>query len=524
MKIVSRLILSGVLLLNFFLVTGVTTFAQTSTTTLCGQSSDEIKPATQTTLPLPGGSLLIPDQKYSSRSGDYNLVFQNDGNLVVNDAAGKRIWGLDTIFPNYSNIKCVTMQKDGNLVARDASGNFQWAPLAKDPVAGSELALNPHGALQLIGGGNVVWSSDGDKTSEIDRLKAGSKTCRAGLELLKSNMYKYPEDPKTAPSGKRAWVDVYKEFTDKNLQACRDVGTFVRAHQGEPILSAAEKAIAASGVSSWESYFTGRLGIVLGGERIAPYCPGLHLSQFDCEAVTTRSLGSIAGAEKALDLLDSIDCLPATGWTYCRKLDSPNITIMGASTVTQSALDMVEKIYAEVTSKFKTPAYDKSKFDGFVVYLTNKGPWTEVSKLEPVGSMWLNRTTGVNEGDELRGGASKPYLWIDEQMICKRGVQTREENYQAGTRPTPDDDTERTFDQVVHEFGHSIMYRYGLESRVAQLFPGKYGQEDFAWAVQDKFSTPAQPGKYNADQTALLNEIFSAGSSFKCSDYKPDAQ
>lgn len=185
---------------------------------------------------------------------------------------------------------------------------------------------------------------------------------------------------------------------------------------------------------------------------------------------------------------------------------------------------MVEKIYTEVTSKFKTPAYDKSKFDGFVVYLTNKGPWTEISKLEPVGSMWLNRTTGVNEGDELRGGASKPYLWIDEQMICKRGVQTREENYQAGTRPTPDDDTERTFDQVVHEFGHSIMLRYGLESKIAQLFPGKYGQEDFAWAVQDKFSTPAQPGKYNADQTALLNEIFSAGSSFKCSDYKPDAQ
>lgn len=519
MKYASKFLLVVAMLLQLLTLSQGLTFAQATTQQTCGQPA-EVKPAIQTTLPLPGGSLLVQDQKYSSRSGDYNLVFQTDGNLVVNDAAGKKIWGLDSVFPNFKSVVCVVLQKDGNLVARDATGGFLWSALSKDTVAGSELALNTRGALQLVGGGNVVWSSDGNTTSELDLVKADSATCRAGLALLTPNMYKYPEDPKTAPAGKRAWVDVYKEFTDKNLQACRNVGAFIKAHEGEPILAQVDKAIAASGVSGWSNFFDGRLGIVLQGERIEPYCPALHLSQFDCDDAPRRITGSIAGAQKVLDLVDSIECMPAAGWAYCRKLDSPKITIMGASSVSQSALDMVEKIYTEVTGKFNTPAYDKSKFDGFVVYLTNKGPWSEVSKLEPVGSMWYNATTGKNEGDELRGGASEPYLWIDEQMICKRGVVTREEAFNAGLRKTGDD-TERTFDQVVHEFGHSIMYRYDLEDRVAKLFPGQYGQEDFAWAVQDKFSTPAQPNKYNADQTAFLNEIFSAGSSFKCSDYTP---
>lgn len=313
---------------------------------------------------------------------------------------------------------------------------------------------------------------------------------------------------------------MYKEFTDKSLKACRDVGAFIRAHQGEPILSQVEKAIAASGVAGWENYFTGRLGIVMIGDRIPQYCPALHLSQFDCVAATTRSLGSIAGAQKALDLLDKIECMPATGWAYCRKLDEPKITIMGASTVSQSALDMVEKVYTEMTSRF-TDAYPKNKMDNFVVYLTNKGPWTEVSKLEPVGSMWLDRKTGLNEGDELRGGASNDYLWIDEQMICKRGVQTRRDNYAAGTRPTQDDDIERTFDQVVHEFAHSIDARNGLRDRIKREFPGDRPEEQFAAAVQSKFGAPKRD--LTAAQTAFLAEIFKSDTTFSCTDYKPDA-
>ena len=279
-----------------------------------------------------------------------------------------------------------------------------------------------------------------------------------------------------------------------------------------------------SEVVGWENYIDGRLGIVSIGERIETYCPELHLSQFDCVTTTTRSLGTIAGAQKALDLLDSVECLPDSGWAYCRKLEEPKITIIGYRTVSQSAMEIVEKIYTEITKRFK-PEYPKDKFDGYVIYVTNKGPWTELSSLAPIGTFWeVDPKTGVNEGDELRGGAGADYLWIDEQMICKRGVQTRIDAFNAGTRAELDD-VERTFDQVIHEFGHAIDFRYGLGDRIEKEYKDKgtwTTVEQFPYSIQYWFGAPS--GTLSDSERAFMSEIFESSTTFSCDDYKPFAE
>lgn len=475
----------------------------------------------QTTLPLPGGTSIVRGQKYYSRSGDHYLLFQADGNLVVNTSANKRVWGLDKVFPNFRSAGRVEMQTDGNLVVYNASNGYLWSALTQNPDPRAQLVLNPRGALQLVSSGRgVLWSSDGDFTTEIDRLRADCQSCGTGLQLLSANMYRYSENPKVAPAGRRAWNDVFGEFRQKHLQACNDVGAFIKAHRGEPVLSSVEQAIVASGVAGWENYFTGRVGIVMNGERIGQYCPGLHLSQFDCVEASKRMGSSIAGAQKVIDLLNSIECLPDNGWAYCRSLADPKIKIMGSKAVSQSAMEVVEDIYTEITKRF-TSKYPKNKFDGYVIYMTNGEPWSELSNLAPIGTMMVDEK-GVNQGDELRGGTSPDYLWISEQMICKKGVRTRNEAFAAGKRAERDD-TERTFDQVIHEFGHAIDFKYGLRDRINQVYKGGWNPvEQFPWSIQHWFGTPS--GTLSASESAFIGEIFSSKTTFPCDKYKPDAK
>lgn len=83
----------------------------------------------QKALPLSGGTTLVKGKKYYSKSGDHYLLFQTDGNLVVNTSSNKRVWGLDKVFSNYRNAGRIEMQTDGNLVVKTASGDFLWSAL-----------------------------------------------------------------------------------------------------------------------------------------------------------------------------------------------------------------------------------------------------------------------------------------------------------------------------------------------------------------------------------------------------------
>ena len=201
-------------------------------------------------------------------------------------------------------------------------------------------------------------------------------------------------------------------------------------------------------------------------------------------------------------------CTPEPGWSNCFVLPDPKITIMSLDGTSEHARMAVAKIYVEMTKRFSAK-YPRNKFDGFKVYLTNGKPWSALANLKPVGTMWPDKT-GEMSGDWLRGGASNNYLWIDEQMICKTGVKTR------GAKDT----SKRTFDQVIHEFAHSISMRYGLDPRVNQMWPGdKYAGENWAWAVQHWFGSPAGQ-KPEAQKT--LSELFTSKASFSCEGYNPN--
>lgn len=323
----------------------------------------------QTKLPLPGGTSLVRGQKYYTQSSSHYLLFGTDGNLTVNTAANKRVWGLDQIFSDFKNVGRIEVQSDGNLVARNASGGFLWSALSQNPISGSQLLVNQSGALQLVGRNKVTWSSDGN--------------------------------------------------------------------------------------------------------------------------------------------LNSVEVIPDYGWTYCRVLKDPKIVIMGSRTVSKTAMDAVEYIYTDITSRFKAD-YPKNKFDGYVIYLTNEEPWSELSNLAPVGTMMTDN--GINKGEELQGGTGPDYLWITEQMICKKGVKSRNEAFAAGRRTERDDDY-RTFDQVIHEFSHAIDFRFGLRDRINQVYQGGWNPvEQFPWNIQYWFGAPG--GTLSASENAFIGEIFNSSTTF----------
>ena len=213
--------------------------------------------------------------------------------------------------------------------------------------------------------------------------------------------------------------------------------------------------------------------------------------------------------------LSSTDFVIDYGWKSYRLLKDPSIVIMGSRAVTPRAMSVVADIYSQITQRLSS-SYPKERFDGYVVYVTNGEPWSELSVLRPVGQMWPDKT-GSNSGDFLRGGTNANYLWIDEQMICKTGVVTRSAAFAAGQLPV-DDTATRTFDQVVHEFGHAIDLTFDLRSRIHQVYNGGFNPvEQFPGSVQHFFSVPK--GNLNASELRFMQDIFTSSTTFSCDDY-----
>jgi hypothetical protein len=80
--------------------------------------------------PPPGATRLLPgqalfaDQSIHSPDGNTRLIYQNDGNLVVYNAADKALWASATA----GTAPGVTaMQADGNLVVYNAGNQALWA-------------------------------------------------------------------------------------------------------------------------------------------------------------------------------------------------------------------------------------------------------------------------------------------------------------------------------------------------------------------------------------------------------------
>lgn len=212
---------------------------------------------------------------------------------------------------------------------------------------------------------------------------------------------------------------------------------------------------------------------------------------------------------------DSSQLASEPGWARCWVMKDPAIKILATKNVSELAVNAVANIYREMTHSLNR-MYSRKVYDGYKVYITNGETAAELKRLNTVGTMWTDGT-GPDSRDWLRGGTTSEYLWISEQMICKTGVRTR------GAQ----DKETRTFDQVVHEFAHSIDMKFiGVEgNQKFKLFDFvKIGPvEGFAWAVQYWFRAPdpmAHSGKeIPTDVKAALGRIFTSRPRFSPEGY-----
>lgn len=214
------------------------------------------------------------------------------------------------------------------------------------------------------------------------------------------------------------------------------------------------------------------------------------------------------------------NCTPNPGWAKCIQLAEPTIRIMATKAVSQSAMNGVANVYTEMMGRLGSK-YPKNKLDTFIVHMTNAEPWPELINLAPIG-MAFPQQPYQSSGDFIRGYGNPDNLWITEQMICKTGVKTRNDK-QPGS-----DNTVRTLDQVVHEFGHSLHSNYLTDQIVNSTFKFPNGPqwltplESFPYRLQQWFRTP------NIDHVAIspkedsfLKGFFTARATFSCDGYKP---
>lgn len=73
---------------------------------------------------------IYPGQEFVSSSGEYQLIFQEDSNLVLyrrNNDGNCPIWATNTWAEGEATNKSVLLQRDGNFVLYDGEGRALWA-------------------------------------------------------------------------------------------------------------------------------------------------------------------------------------------------------------------------------------------------------------------------------------------------------------------------------------------------------------------------------------------------------------
>ncbi len=92
-------------------------------------------------------------QSLQSSNGEYRLVMQGDGNLVIY-GPGAALWATGT---NGGSDRTLAMQGDGNLVIYNGAGQALWNT-ATGGTPGTSLALQDDGNLVLYAPGGAIWS------------------------------------------------------------------------------------------------------------------------------------------------------------------------------------------------------------------------------------------------------------------------------------------------------------------------------------------------------------------------------
>jgi peptidoglycan-N-acetylglucosamine deacetylase len=131
---------------------------------------------------LQAGQELLRGQQLASANGQYRLVMQGDGNVVLYGPSGAR-WASRTVG---SGANRLVMQGDGNLVAYTASGRAVWNSSTAGSGADRLVVQSDGNAVLARPDGRVVWATGTAVPTTTNTLSAGQRL-RAGQQLVSVN-------------------------------------------------------------------------------------------------------------------------------------------------------------------------------------------------------------------------------------------------------------------------------------------------------------------------------------------------
>ena len=106
---------------------------------------------------LAPGRVLFTGDAVSSMSGDFVLIYQGDGNLVLYDTRNPDVWvplwATSTVTDNPG---FAVMQEDGNLVVYNGNGQPTWAT-GTDGMSGTFVVVQDDGNLVLYADYGARW-------------------------------------------------------------------------------------------------------------------------------------------------------------------------------------------------------------------------------------------------------------------------------------------------------------------------------------------------------------------------------
>lgn len=146
------------------------------------------------------------DQYLQSPNGQYKLLMQDDGNLVIY-GNGKATWASNTVGAGGSSLN---MQGDGNLVIYTSGGKAVWSTGTSGTGNGNRLVMQNDGNLVVYSSiGRAVWASN---TAGGSQLTMGTWGGTAGPGAA-SKYYGYPySNPPACTDGGACNADKWDFF------------------------------------------------------------------------------------------------------------------------------------------------------------------------------------------------------------------------------------------------------------------------------------------------------------------------
>lgn len=121
---------------------------------------------------MPGEQLKV-NQKIFSANGEFSLVQQGDGNLVVNNSQSEAIWGSGL---GGQMARRTVMQEDGNFTQHpDGYNSVLWSTQTKGN-SGAYALLRDDGVLAVVNSNNqIIWRSVATKPVANTRAEVAKK-------------------------------------------------------------------------------------------------------------------------------------------------------------------------------------------------------------------------------------------------------------------------------------------------------------------------------------------------------------